>query len=80
MITEKIQTAVSQALKELYNIDINANEVVLQKTKKEFQGDFTVVVFPFVKQAHKAPDAVANELGSNVCGKVQELDGFNVIK
>ena len=80
MITNKIQSAVSEALKNLYGIDIQPEEIVLQKTKKEFEGDFTVVVFPFVKQARKSPENVANEIGADVCGKLSDLSGFNVIK
>ena len=55
-------------LKELYNLDIEIDKNLVQKTRKEFVGDFTFVVFPYVKAARKAPDAVANEIG----GKLQE--------
>ena len=80
MITNNIQSTVSEKLKTLYNIDIEPGDVVLQKTKKEFEGDFTIVVFPFVKQARKSPEAVANELGAAVCDAMPDLAGFNVIK
>ncbi|MBQ6238614.1 MAG: arginine--tRNA ligase [Bacteroidales bacterium] len=80
MITTNIQSTVSEKLKTLYNIDIEPGDVVLQKTKKEFEGDFTIVVFPFVKQARKSPEAVANELGAAVCDAMPDLAGFNVIK
>ena len=80
MIIEKIQSAVSEALSNLYGIQTSANDIVLQKTKKEFEGDYTVVVFPYVKQARKSPEMVANELGGAVCTALPELTGFNVIK
>ncbi len=80
MITNNIQSTVSEKLKTLYNIDIEPGDVVLQKTKKEFEGDFTIVVFPFVKQARKSPEVVANELGAAVCDAMPDLAGFNVIK
>ena len=80
MIEQDIQQAVANALKSLYNIDITPESVVLQDTKKEFAGDFTVVVFPYVKQARKSPEQLANELGSAVKEAVGEVSDFNVIK
>lgn len=80
MLTEIIQKTVSETLKNLYNIETEPKDIVLQKTKKEFEGDFTIVVFPYVKQARKSPEALANELGENVCKAIPELQSFNVIK
>ena len=53
---------------------------MLQKTKKEFEGDYTIVVFPYVKQARKSPEAVANELGAAVKASLPQVADFNVIK
>ena len=80
MIDKDLQNAVSEALKSLYNIDIAAEDVVLQKTKKEFEGDYTIVVFPYVKQARKSPEVVANELGAAVKEKIPQVADFNIIK
>ena len=80
MIDKDLQIAVSEALKSLYNIDLATESVVLQKTKKEFEGDYTIVVFPFVKQARKSPEAVANELGGAVKASLPQVADFNVIK
>lgn len=80
MIDNKLQKAVSEALKNLYNIDTPAENVVLQKTKKEFSGDYTIVVFPFVKQARKSPEMVAGELGEAVKNMLEEVSDYNVIK
>lgn len=80
MIENKLQQAVSSALRSLYNIEAAPETVVLQSTKKEFVGDYTVVVFPYVKQARKSPEMVANELGAAVNELVDEVSGFNVIK
>ena len=66
------------ALKDLYQIDWQIDTSVIQKTKKEFDGDFTVVTFPFVKLARKAPDAVARELGDYFKEKIQ--CDYNVVK
>ena len=54
-----IAQAVSKAVKELYGIDTPAESIVPQATRKEFEGNLTVVVFPWVKAARKAPDAVS---------------------
>ena len=80
MIDKDLESAVAEALKSLYNIEVEAENVVLQKTKKEFEGDYTVVVFPYVKQARKSPDAVANELGTSVKAALSQIESYNVIK
>ncbi|MBP5515717.1 MAG: arginine--tRNA ligase [Bacteroidales bacterium] len=80
MIDIKLQNAVVNALKELYGIETTVDSIVLQKTKKEFSGDFTIVVFPYVKQARKSPEMVAGELGAHVKAAVEEVVDFNVIK
>ncbi len=79
-IEETLQNIISNVLKELYNIDAEENTITLQKTKKEFTGDLTLVVFPFVKAARKAPEAVANEIGAAVAEKCPLVASFNVIK
>ena len=80
MIENKLQQAVSTALQRLYSIETAPETVVLQSTKKEFEGDYTVVVFPWVKQARKSPEMVANELGAAVVELVDEVSAYNVIK
>ena len=80
MIEQNLQQAVSSALLKLYNLTVDPSSVVLQATKKEFEGDYTVVVFPFVKQARRSPEQLANELGSAVKEAVAEVADFNVVK
>ena len=90
MLELLIATALRDVLKELYNLDIEIDKNLVQKTRKEFEGDFTVVVFPYVKAARKAPDAVANEIGAKLqekLGAFTTADGvhgsisaFNVVK
>ena len=80
MIENNLQQAVASALKTLYGIEAAPDTVVLQATKKEFEGDYTVVVFPYVKQARKSPEQVGNELGAAVSQTVAEVSGYNVIK
>lgn len=76
----QISQVVSEALKSLYNIEVGAETVQLQKTKKEFEGDITVVVFPFVKMARKSPDAVAEELGAYLVANESSINKYNCIK
>ena len=74
----KIAQTLSKALHELYQIDWQTDTSIIQNTKREFEGDFTIVVFPFVKMAHKSPEVVANELGQYFA---QNLHcSFNVVK
>ena len=80
MIETNLQQAVASALNNLYGIEAAPDTVVLQATKKEFEGDYTVVVFPYVKQARKSPEQLGNELGAEVCKAVAEVSGYNVIK
>ena len=67
-------------LKDLYNIDVETDASVVQPTRKEFEGDMTIVVFPYVKLARKAPDIVAKEIGDKLCERLDCLTGYNVVK
>ena len=79
-INETLTQAIAAALKELYAIEADASSIVLQDTRREFRGDYTLVVFPYVKQARKAPEAVAQEVGTWLQGHVDTVCGFNVVK
>ena len=80
MLESKISKVVAEAVNKLYTLVVDANTIILQKTRKEFEGEFTVAVFPFVKASRKAPEATANEIGSYLKNKLKEIDDFNVIK
>ena len=69
---------VQEVVKDLYGIEITAEQVQLQKTRAEFEGDITLVVFPFVKAARKAPAMVAQELGEKLVGGLVEK--FNAVQ
>lgn len=71
---------VVEAIKELYNQNIDSKSVQLQKTKKEFVGHYTLVVFPFLKASKKSPEATASEIGIWLQKRVVEVDSYNVIK
>ena len=79
IVTSLTQT-ISQALQALYGIEADAKSIILQDTRKEFKGDYTLVVFPYVKQARKSPEAVAQEIGAYVQEHTAEVSGYNVIK
>ena len=64
MTLENIITQqVKEAVKSLYGIEATDQQIQLQKTRPEFEGNITLVVFPFVKSARKAPQIVAQEIG-----------------
>lgn len=79
-ITEIIQEGVAKAVKSLYDHDIDSSAIQLSATRKEFTGDFTVVVFPFTKIARKKPEAIGDELGNQVMKSIEEVQDFNVVK
>lgn len=76
VITEKV----IEAVKKLYGTDIDQSLVQLQQTRKEFAGDITLVVFPFVKMSRKSPDQTSTEIGVYLKEQVAEVSDVNVIK
>ncbi len=80
MIETLLKQAVSKALLELYTIEAAPESVVLQTTKKEFEGDLTVVTFAYLKQARKKPEELGQELGAAVLAACPQVQSFNVIK
>ncbi len=75
-----IAEAVSRAVKQLYGIDTPSDKIVPQATRKEFEGNLTVVVFPWVKAAHKSPEAVGAEIGEWLVANEPAVEKFNVVK
>ena len=71
---------VQEAVKNLYGIEVNGQQVQLQKTRPEFEGNLTLVVFPFVKMAHKSPEQVGKDIGNYLEDKAQEVAKYNVVK
>ncbi|MFT3752949.1 MAG: arginine--tRNA ligase [Paludibacter sp.] len=71
---------VAEAVKSLYGLDTEAGQIQLQKTKKEFEGDITVVTFPFVKAARKSPEQTGQSIGEYLQQKSPVISAFNVIK
>ena len=80
-IEERIVNAVQAGVKALYSMEANASQVQLQKTKAEFEGHLTVVVFPFVKAARKSPEQVGEELGKYLAENLGDVvEKYNVVK
>ena len=69
-----------QAIKALYGQEIEASSVQVQKTKKEFEGHLTIVVFPYLKMSRKGPEQTAGEIGVWLMENVEEISSYNVIK
>lgn len=75
-----ISEAVAKAVKELYGMDTPADKIVPQATRKEFEGNVTVVVFPWVKAARKSPEAVGAEIGEWLVKNEPAVEKYNVVK
>jgi arginyl-tRNA synthetase len=79
-IIELIQQGVIRAVKELYGTEITAEQITMNSTRKEFEGDYTVVTFPFARFAKKKPDVIADEMGKFLVEQLEHISGYNVIK
>lgn len=79
-IEDKLVTSVISGLKALYGQDVPAAQVQLQKTKKEFEGHLTLVVFPLLKMSKKGPEQTAQEIGEYLKANEPAVAAFNVIK
>jgi arginyl-tRNA synthetase len=75
-----IYESIQRFFKEKYNISLTEGAIQVQKTRKEFLGDFTLVVFPFVKLVKKSPEVIADEIGAYLLNHLHTIDSFNVIK
>ena len=69
-----------EAVRNLYNTDIEPAALQVQVTRKEFEGDYTLVVFPLLKVSKKSPEATGAEIGDWLKANVQEISDYNVIK
>ena len=77
-LIDSLSESACQALTDLYGHEISSVEI--QPTRKEFDGDYTLVVFPFLKASRKGPEATASEIGTYLQSKVEEISDFNVVK
>ncbi|WP_116496994.1 arginine--tRNA ligase [Balneicella halophila] len=79
-IEQKIEEAVVAIVKEKYGVELPVSQVQLQKTKKEFDGDITLVVFPLLRHSKKNPETTAEEIGEILKAQLSEISGYNVVK
>lgn len=79
-IEQHITTATIAAVKHLYDQEIPENQVSLQDTRAEFEGQITIVVFPVVRFSKKSPEVTATELGEYLVEHIEEVTAFNVVK
>jgi arginyl-tRNA synthetase len=79
-IENKLQQAITGAIKTLYNADVDASQITLQITKKEFRGHYTLVTFPLLKISKKNPEQTAQEIGAYLAENSPIIADFNVIK
>jgi arginyl-tRNA synthetase len=80
LFERELRNAVKNALIKLYKVDISSDEISIQPTRKDFEGDLTVVVFNLSKLAGKNPETLGNELGAWLVGNEREVESFNVLK
>ncbi|MDD4109185.1 MAG: arginine--tRNA ligase [Prolixibacteraceae bacterium] len=79
-IEKIIHSAVAEALRRLFEIEPDINSIQLQNTRKDFDGDITLVVFPLLKYSKKSPEDTASAIGSILLSEVKEVESFNVIR
>jgi arginyl-tRNA synthetase len=76
----KINQAIAQGMQALFNIELDANDIALQPTRKEFEGSHTFVSFPYVKQTRKSPEETGRLLGEYLLANYNWFHSFNVVK
>lgn len=75
-----LSSTISQVINELFELSSNTNDIILQKTKKEFEGDFTLVTFPYIKAAKATPEKTGELIGEQLLKKNPSITKFNVVK
>ena len=75
-----IQTKAAEAIKSLYGADVEQGSLQVQVTRKEFEGDYTLVVFPLLKVSHSSPENTGNAIGEWLRKNVSEIAGYNCVK
>lgn len=80
MIHLKIEKKAVEAIKALYNQDIDKKMIQVEKTNREFNGDYTLVVFPLLKFSKKSPQETASEIGAYLSETLEEVNNYNVVK
>jgi len=79
-LVQQIREVSAKAIEKLYGLSMSADEITVNQTKPEFEGDYTVVLFGLVKQLKRSPDQLGKELGEYLAANESLFTGFNVIK
>ncbi len=79
-IEHTLASATARAMKKLFNAEVDAKDIQIQPTRKEFEGEFTIVVFPLSKLARKSPEQTADMLGALLTDELAEVEQFQVVK
>ena len=79
-IEKELQLLIIKAIAQLYNAEVNESQITLQKTKKEFSGNYTLVTFPLLRISKKSPEQTAQEIGELLTESSELIESFNVIK
>jgi arginyl-tRNA synthetase len=80
MIKDIIQDICKESLNDCYNINFPIEKISVQSTRKDLEGDFTIVVFPFLSFSKKSPEETAKEIGNNIIKHNNEIHSFQVVK
>lgn len=80
LFESELRADIVKALQQLYALEVNPDEVVINPTRKEFEGDLTLVVFNLAKTTRKNPDLLGSELGEWLLAHASEVSKFNVVK
>ena len=77
---DEIKSGFKQAMIEHFDMQIADNEILINETRKEFQGHYTIVLFPFIKRSKKSPNELGDIVGNYIRDKVEHVLNFNVVK
>ena len=80
MVQEILKNHIATAFKSVYQVDVDSQSIVLENTKPDFEGDYTFVVFAYLKISKKNPEQTANDIGNYLVEHAKEVQSFNVIK
>jgi len=80
MIDTIIQESAARAFSKVYSAEVESGDIIIQKTRRDFEGDFTINVFPFLKLTREKPEISAEKIGAFMIENAPELERFNVIK
>ncbi len=79
-LEDLLKNSVKNAIKSLYNVEIKEDNIQLQETRKEYSGDITLVIFPFIQFSRKSPEATGQEIANHIKSELSVIEQYSVIK